>query len=299
MKRKKIKSFWIEYFNFSARERRGAFFLACILAIQISFLYYQRNRNKVLPPPNQKIISSLIESMNTTIYDSILTVNRPPTTKHNIALFDFDPNILDKASWLKLGISEKQISVINKYISHGGKYRIKNDFKKMYCISKEKYISLEPYLLLPDSFIRENKNQFKKIREPELVFLDNADSVILLGLKGVGPVFASRIIRYREKLGGFYSLDQIKEVWGITDSIYQSLLPSMAIQNSIPFRFIHLNTDTFGILASHPYIKGKIAGLICNYRKQHKSFTSINELKQLPLITEENFLKLAPYIKLD
>ncbi len=299
MKRKRIKSAWKEYFNFSARERRGVFLLACILAIQIIFLYYQRNRKIIISPPDQVIIKKLLDSMHTSVYDSLNIVNKLKTPDRKITYFNFDPNIIEDTSWLKLGISEKQIKVIKNYISKGGKFRIKNDFKKMYCISGEKYISLEPYLLLPDSFIRENKNQIKKIREPELVFLDNADSVILLGLKGVGPVFASRIIRYREKLGGFYSLDQIKEVWGITDSIYQSLLPAIAIQSTIPFRFIHLNSDTFGILASHPYIKGKIAGLICNYRKQHKSFTSIEELKQLPLITEENFLKLVPYITLD
>ena len=121
----------------------------------------------------------------------------------------------------------------------------------------------------------------------------------MISLNGIGPAFASRIIRYREKLGGFYSKDQLKEVYGITDSLYQNLIPFIDIENNIPFRFIHLNTDTFGNLSSHPYIRGKIASLICNYRKQHKSFTSIEELKQLPLITEENFLKLAPYLKLD
>lgn len=299
MKRKKIKSSWTEYFNFSARERRGAFFLACILAIEILFLYFQRTSNKLLPPPDLKIISSLIDSIRADVSDSIFTVSKVEATERKITFFIFDPNILNDTSWLKLGISEKQIKVIKNYISHGGKFRIKNDFKKMYCISKDKYNELESYILLPDSIIHKTHELNKSSKEPLLVNIVNADSVILIKLKGIGPVFASRIIRYREKLGGFYSLDQLKEVWGITDSLYQSLLPSIAIQNAIPFRFIHLNTDTFGILASHPYIKGKIAGLICNYRKQHKPFTSIEELKQLPLITEENFLKLAPYLMLD
>ena len=299
MKRKKIKSSWTEYFNFSSRERRGAFFLSCILAVQISFLYYQRNKTQILTPPDQKMISLLLKNIRNSTHDSLVTLKRMEKNEPKIKFFGFDPNILDNESWVKLGISDKQIKVIKNYISHGGKFRIKKDFKKMYCISNEKYNALESYILLPDSISHKTHQQKKSLSQAIHVNLDIADSTVLLGLRGIGPVFASRIIRYREKLGGFYSLDQIKEVWGITDSLYQTLIPSITIQSTIPFRFIHLNTDTFSILASHPYIKGKIAGLICNYRKQHKTFSSIEELKQLPLITEENFLKLAPYLMLD
>ena len=299
MKKKKIKSSWKEYFNFSARERRGAFFLVCILIIQILFLCYQRNLTKPLALPDKKIISSLLELLNKHDSESVYISNKIDSVINPISYFNFNPNSLPDSLWLQLGISEKQIKVIKNYINHGGKFRIKNDFKKMYCISNNKYLELESYILLPDSIHFASRQQIKKTYDSEFVNLDIADSVILIKLKGIGPVLASRIIKFREKLGGFYSTEQIKEVWGINDSLFQSLIPSIGIKNKIPIRFIHLNTDTFGILASHPYIKGKLAGLICNYRKQHQSFNSIEELKQLPLITEENFLKLVPYLKLD
>ncbi len=299
MKKKKIKSSWKEYFNFSARERRGAFFLACILLIQIIFLFYQRNLTKPLALPDAKIISSLLDLLNKNDSDSVLVSNNIDSVIIPKSYFNFDPNNLPDSSWLQLGISEKQIKVIKNYINHGGKFRIKNDFKKMYCISNNKYRELEFFILLPDSIHSVPKQSGKKVNDSEFINLDIADSVNLVKLKGIGPVLTSRIIKYRDKLGGFHSTEQIKEVWGINDSLYQSLISTIGIKNKIPFRFIHLNTDTFGILASHPYIKGKLAGLICNYRKQHQSFNSIEELKQLPLITEENFLKLAPYLKLD
>lgn len=299
MKKKKIKSSWKEYFNFSARERRGAFFLACILIIQILFLFYQRNLTKPFTLPDAKIISSLLDLLNKNDSDNVLVSNKIDSVNIPLSYFNFDPNSLPDSSWLQLGISEKQIKVIKNYINHGGKFRIKTDFKKMYCISNNKYRELESYILLPDSFHSAPKHALIKVKDSEFVNLDIADSVILIKLKGIGPILASRIIKYRDKLGGFHSTEQIKEVWGINDTLYQSLISTIGIKNKIPFRFIHLNTDTFGILASHPYIKSKLAGLICNYRKQHQSFNSIEELKQLPLITEENFLKLAPYLKLD
>jgi DNA uptake protein ComE-like DNA-binding protein len=194
------------------------------------------------------------------------------------------------------GLSKKQIKVISHYLSRGGKFRIKNDFKKMYCLTDFQYKNLRPYIQLPDSIEPIKKEKYKSTNKLSIIDIGTIDSTGLLVIRGIGPVFASRIVKFREKLGGFYSLEQLKEVWGITDSVYQNLLPSISLKDTIPFRYIHLNTDSFAVLASHPYLKGKIAGLICKFRKHHP-FNSIEELKQLPLITDENFRKLAPYIK--
>ena len=299
MKKKKIKSSWKVYFNFSTRERRGALLLAVILILQISVLYYLHSIHNPLPPADPKIITSLIEEIKKSATDTIISDRKQVSIEKKIIYFNFDPNNMSDSSWRQLGLSEKQFSSIKNYLNHGGRFRIKSDLKKMYCISNIKYDELQPFILLPDSIPKKVYADKKNIREPLLVNIDLADSVTLIRLKGIGPVLASRIIKYREILGGFNSLNQLKEVWGITDSLFQTLIPFVSIQKSVPFRFIHLNTDSFSILTTHPYIRGKIAGLICNYRKQHKSFVSLEELKQLPLITEENFLKLVPYLTLD
>jgi DNA uptake protein ComE-like DNA-binding protein len=120
----------------------------------------------------------------------------------------------------------------------------------------------------------------------------------LLELKGIGPAFAGRIIKYRNKLGGFYSVSQLKEVWGINDTVFNKFAGSVYCSDTIPEKFIYLNTDSFSVISSHPYLKGKQASFICNYRKQHP-FTSVEELKNIPLITDENFRKLAPYLRLE
>jgi competence ComEA-like helix-hairpin-helix protein len=221
-------------------------------------------------------------------------------SEKKITYFNFNPNNMQDSSWVNLGLSDKQIRTINNYLSKGGSFRIKSDFKKMYCISNEKFEELKPYLLLPDSFSKSSlRIQPKPISKKSLININDADSVELISLKGIGPVLASRIVRFRDKLGGFVSVNQLKEVFGINDTLFQNVLEQISSIKLEPYRFIHLNTDSFNVLASHPYIRGKVAGLICNYRKQHSSFISLEELKLLPLITEENFLKLAPYLKLD
>ena len=299
MKRKRIKSSWTDYFNFSSRERNGAFLLSCILLLQICILYYQQNHIRFVPQPDEKIISALRESINSKPLKDLDSEKSSGKIENKITYFNFDPNKSDDSSFHKLGLSEKQTRVINNYLSHGGKFRIKNDFKKIYCISQLEYNNLKPYILLPEITTFEKTVYLKPQKRIISIDLEKTDSIALMDLRGIGAVFASRIVRYRERLGGFYSMDQLKEVFGITDSLYYSLIPSLTLKNTTPFRYIHLNTDSFEILASHPYIKGKIAGLICKYRKQHKIINSIEEVKQLPLITEEIFLKLAPYLVVD
>lgn len=299
MKRKKIRSSWKEYFNFSSRERRGAIFLSLILLVEIIVLFYQRSIHRELSPPDPEIIAALnrnLDENDSSAVESEIKVSKYINEK--VEYFHFDPNSLERNSWLKLGLSEKQISVLENYKSKGGSFRIKNDLKKMYCITPEKFKELEPYINLPDSIIR--KSFSPKVSIPRIIQIDiqEADSIQLMSLRGVGPVLAGRIIKYREKLGGFNSINQLKEVWGITDSLLTSLSQNIILRNDTPFRMVNLKSDSFPVLASHPYIKGKVAAIICNYRKQH-AFKSLDELKQLPLLTEENFLKLAPYITIE
>jgi competence protein ComEA len=299
MKKKKIKSPLIDYFNFSSRERHGVFFLASILILQLTFNFYLKNKSIEIIPADPSVIALINKLMIKEEGEPGHDNSKFMDNTKALAFFNFNPNELDLANGKRLGLSEKQIKVISKYIAHGGIFRVKSDFKKMYCISEKEYENLKPYLLLPDTFIEKKTGTKSRIEKVKLVRIDiqKADSIEFMELHGIGPVLASRIVKYREKLGGFYSVNQLKEVWGINDTLFLSIRENIYLNDTLPFRYIHLNTDSFNILAAHPYIRGKISGLICNYRKQHLSFISIDELKQLPLITEENFLKLAPYLE--
>ena len=295
MKRKKIKAGWLEYFNFSTRERRGAIFLSIILTVQIAVLFILKNTTRDVQPPDEKIMQALILA-SSTVNDTERSIGDSSSESSDAVLMPFNPNEIIDTTMHVPGLSKKQIRVISHFLSRGGKFRIKNDFRKMYCLTDADYNNLQPYIQLPDTFETHRKENKRNINKPFIIDIGTIDSTGLLVVRGIGPVFASRIVKFREKLGGFYSLNQLKEVWGITDSVFQNLLPALALKDTIPYRYIRLNTDSFAVLASHPYLKGKLAGLICKFRKHHP-FNSIEELKQLPLITDEIFRKLAPYIK--
>jgi competence ComEA-like helix-hairpin-helix protein len=107
-----------------------------------------------------------------------------------------------------------------------------------------------------------------------------------------------RIVNFREKLGGFYSVDQLAETYGLPDSTYQLIRPRLICRNAV-VRKININDASVEELKNHPYIKWNLANVIMQYRKQHGPFKSIEQLEQLLLVTKEQLVKLLPYLSVE
>ena len=131
-----------------------------------------------------------------------------------------------------------------------------------------------------------------------LVNINQADSLEFRKLKGIGEVFSSRIVRYRNWLGGFYGKEQLLEVYGIDSILYERIAPYLEVSIN-DLRKINMNTCSQKELASHPYISYKIAKSILKYRQHHGAYKSINDLKRIHLIDEELFRKIAFYLELE
>jgi competence protein ComEA len=116
--------------------------------------------------------------------------------------------------------------------------------------------------------------------------------------KGIGEGFARRIIAFRDKLGGFLYKEQLKEVYGLPDSTYQNLLPHITINTAL-VKKIPINTATEATLAAHPYIDKKMATNIIKLKKDLGTFQKIEDLRMIPLINEEKYRKIAPYLSLN
>ena len=221
----------------------------------------------------------------------------PKELQKQIELFPFDPNEIDLEDWQVLGLSESQARSILNYRKKGGSFRVKSDLKKMYVVSEERYQSWESYIKLPDIIEKEEggKKEYKQAYKAVIIDLNLADSAELTQLKGIGPVYASRIVKFRNALGGFYNVDQLAEVWGIDDTLMSSLRPQLRIGDpSIEkLRINHLEAEE---LKSHPYLNWNQANAIVNYRKQHGSFFDIQQLKEIYLLSDSLISKFAPYI---
>lgn len=213
-------------------------------------------------------------------------------------LFPFDPNQLPASEWKKLGLSDKQVAVIKNFEAKGGRFYKKEGLKKIYGISNKEYESLEPYISIKSVEKKSPEIIAKKEPKYESIEINTVDSVSLVALPGIGPILASRIIKYREKLGGFYTLSQLKEVYGLDSLKFNSLLNRIHLNITV-IDLIDINTVTLEQLKRHPYCSFRIAKVLINYRDQHGPFTKVEDIKACKALTEEEYLKLKPYLIID
>ncbi|PST82314.1 hypothetical protein C7T94_16145 [Pedobacter yulinensis] len=209
--------------------------------------------------------------------------------------FRFDPNKANQADWQELGLSEKQAAAILRYREKGGVFRRKADVARMYTIRPELYQKLEPYIDIQEVTANEPRFNAEKVSQIIIVPLHEADSAGLTSVRGLGPAFASRIVRYRDRLGGFYSLHQLAEVYGMDSLRLQQILPQLRLDPS-KIRRIPVNQVTFDQLKGHPYLRYKQVSALIAYRDQHGPYKSTADLKKVVILPPETIRKLEPYL---
>ena len=219
-------------------------------------------------------------------------------------LFYFDPNTLDEAGWQRLGIRDKTIATIQNYLSKGGKFRKAEDIDKIWGLNDDEVKRLQPYVKIEDnrqenSFT--NKGYDKPAAEPKKyvaasIDINTADTTAFIALPGIGSKLSQRIISFRDKLGGFYKIDQVAETFGLPDSTFQKIKPRLGLNNP-SVKQININAATVDELKLHPYLRYAIANAIVQFRGQHGNFSSLDDLKKVVPVTDEVFNKVAPYLK--
>lgn len=295
-----------KYFTFSRREYKAT--LALFL-ITIAVWCYPDIHLKLFPPKfdPQHLLAKVHEldalllpyetqnsEFNPSFHDSTF-VNR------NSELFSFNPNTISSDGFLKLGLSEKQIHTIQNYIAKVGEIKSKADFKKIYGITSTQYTQLEPYIDLPETRESASKSKTHQKYNPTLgrhIEINSADSLALDELPGIGMGYARRIIKYRNALGGFVDLNQLMEVYGFRAGLLDSIRPFLTLDPSKVTK-LPMNTATIDQLKIHPYLRYKMANAIVNYRTQHGNFKTIDDMKNILIMTDEVFEKIKSYIYID
>lgn len=222
-----------------------------------------------------------------------------------IKLTPFNPNTATEQELLTLGLDDKIVKNLLKFREKGGGFYKKEDLKKIYGFSELDYLRVEPYIQIAENhrFTQnnlENSNKeldFKATKPETIIDVNTANFEQWLELRGIGHTFATRIIEQREKLGGFASLDQIKEIHGLSDSIYRTIVPHLKITTAI-YRKISINKADV-LQLNHPYLTHKQLEIVLRYRMNHGNFKSIADLKKTGVFTDEALEKLKLYMLFD
>ena len=132
------------------------------------------------------------------------------------------------------------------------------------------------------------------LRRQQAIDINTADSTAWVALNGIGPGFAKRIITYREKLGGFYHVDQLKEVYGL-DSIWVNENRNILKVGAGVYRFLKINQVEWKDFR-HPYLPYGQSKVILAYRKQHGPLKDFETLQQIQLLDLVAWKRLRPYV---
>lgn len=221
--------------------------------------------------------------------------------------FSFDPNTATFSELVELGLGERASKNLISYREKGGELRTREDLKKIYGIPQERVDELWSYIKLPKELPEINRSPKLKdtlalsgeetpTDKPKISSfnINTATAEQLQQIHGIGPSFSKRIIKYRDKLGGFYTPDQLFEVWGLKEEAIEALLEYATFEGEI--QTIDLNTDSLKHFYMHPYIDYNISRAIMNYRKQRGELDSVAQIKAIKIISDSLYQKIYPYL---
>ncbi|NCD70913.1 helix-hairpin-helix domain-containing protein [Mucilaginibacter agri] len=265
------------YLSITKKEWNGLVILVVliILVLLVPYAYRVLHKDKVINFNDFDAVAAQLPAMDSASVDD---VSKPASP----VLFNFNPNHLPDDQWRKLGMNERQIAMIDNYQAKGGKFYKKADLQKMYSITADDYKRLEPYIQLPADM------------PAAIIDINRADSASLVTLKGIGPAYAMRIIRYRDKLGGFYKKNQLKEVFGIDEEHYLLIKDQLKL-NPASIHKLNINQATFDDLRRYPYLSYKQINAIIQYRNEHGDYDNFDDLKDVAILDDVTLSKVRAY----
>ena len=220
-----------------------------------------------------------------------------------IILKKFDPNTADSTTLLGLGLSRWQVRNIYKYRAHGGIYKKKSDFAKLYGLTIKQYRMIEPYIVISDDYndastlfkdevaVRDTVKYPVKMKEGEYVYLNVSDTTQLKKVPGIGSAYARAIISYGNRLGGYVDVSQLLEIEGFPkESIKYFEVSKTKIKK------ININKESISKMRRHPYITFFMAKAIADYRRLNGPLEDIGQMKLNKEFPAEVISKLRDYV---
>jgi DNA uptake protein ComE-like DNA-binding protein len=215
----------------------------------------------------------------------------------------FDPNHASIEELRAQGIPAPIAHRISNYRLKGGVFCMATDLYKIYGIDSLlvqellRWIVIEDYRK-PRQTIDAKSDSSSSAKRKVQVEINTADSIAFAWLPGIGPVLSRRIINYRNVLGGFYTIKQLNEVYGISDSLLMTFADNLTVDTSKISR-LALNSASLSDLRKHPYINAYEARAILSYRELIGPFTAYDQLIDNYILSEENYRKVRSYLSLN
>jgi competence protein ComEA len=293
---KNQKSSLLKALAFSRSEKRGILVLGALLISLFSVRLIIFNNNK---PLENEITGTLFTKQEVKNVESerdneqkVNSYRKPVINEKRLV----EVNTCGYKDLVSIGFSEYAAKNIIAYRKKAGNYRFTEQLMRVYGVDTEIFNQLRGQLWIEKN--TKAKEQPGISRKGGYMFnidLNKADTNLFVKLPGIGEKLSSRILKYRTALGGFYSIDQLKEVYGISDSLFRKLSLSISADTS-SIRKINLNKVKLEELQRHPYLNRYLAKAIVGYRRLAGPFKSPDDLIDYDLMPVEIYSKIKPYL---
>lgn len=296
---------WIRnLLGFSGRETNGFIILlpliVIIVSIEPAYRTWVSNRTPDYSNESEKL-DSLTALWEVAPGDTVKASTPSNEVKHE--LFQFNPNVATIEELKQLGFPAFLAKRVVTYRQKGGKFNTPADLRKIYGMDSVLFNSIKNYVLIPQ---HRNEQTAKQPEKPAVQSvkpllspfdINEADTSTLKSVYGIGTKLAERIAKFRSGLGGFVSLNQLSEIYGLDSVVVNRLKKRAFINEDFKPKKINLNTTTEFEMSAHPYISKSIAKAIVAWRFQHGEFKTVDEIKNLNMLKSEDIVKIIPYLK--
>lgn len=296
------------YFRFNRSDRNAITILATAIFILLI-------GTRILP----HFISSKPEDFSEikAIFEAWEMEQNKMTDSRQLSLFEFDPNTILESELNSLNLPFFVKQNMMRYREAGGNFKSADDLSKIYGMTDSLSQLIQPYVKINQSATKKfndtNKNlqanngqtensrvvnraEKSKIHSQNLkIELNRADSIDLVQLSGIGPVFSKRIIRYRELLGGFVKTEQLLEVYNFPPETYESILDFLEVDTLLITK-LRINFADFSDLLRHPYLNNEQVSAIVNQRDKEGPFKNLSEIETIQVFDSESFARIRPYL---
>ncbi|TRX64322.1 helix-hairpin-helix domain-containing protein [Carboxylicivirga sp. M1479] len=294
---------WQDLLTLSRREQLGIFGLLLLLLLLLLYLFvYQSDYNSVV---DEELV----------LWAKSVSYPADDVSKKKDTVFFFDPNI-EKVSRLQmLGFSSTSIINLLKYREAGGRIKQASQLRGIYGVDSLLYRKLEKFIVIKHG--QEGRSRIKietkkdkynlaahfrskplllseeDISDDMQIEINSADTAMFALLYGIGPVLSRRIIAYRKKIGGYYSIEQLSEVYGVSDEVIEKNKHYLTVDITL-IKPIDISKASVRQLKNHPYLNFYMAKEIYESRKRNELY-SIGQFIGQEAFLRVDSMKLACY----
>ena len=222
--------------------------------------------------------------------DSLRKIN---LENKRLKIFPFNPNYITDYKGAQLGMSLVEIDKLLAFRKTGKFINSEKEFQKVTSISDSLLHSISPYFKFPDWVVKKKQNRQLSTSRDTRLFAKKSKYILtstdinlavkedLKTINGIGEKLSERIIKYRSKLQGFSSLNQLYEVWGLDTEVVDKLLLVFKVINLPNIKKINVNTVSFRELLKNPYLDYELCKKIFEYKDEVAELQDISELKNI------------------